>query len=68
MEPALAETKPSFTPDANVQKVADAYAQDAVDMAKKQFNISLDWSDSSIANVEKALAMMHSSFITTNPR
>ena len=68
VEPVLAETKPSFTPDANVQKVAGAYAQDAVDMAKKQFNISLDWSDASIANVEKALAMMHSSFITTNPR
>jgi hypothetical protein len=68
MEPALAEIKPTFTKDANVQKAAEAYAQNAVDMAKKQLGISLDWSDSSIANVEKALAMMHSSFITTNPR
>jgi hypothetical protein len=68
MMPALAEIKPSFTPDVNVQKVADAYAQDAVDMAKKQFNITLDWSDASIANVEKILTMMHTSFITTTPR
>ncbi|QXC38035.1 hypothetical protein V3429_15960 [Aeromonas jandaei] len=68
VEPALAETKPTFTPDANVQKVAEAYAQDAVDMAKNQFGITLDWSDASIPTVEKALALMHSSFITTKPR
>ncbi|WP_287029712.1 hypothetical protein [Pseudomonas sp. UBA6310] len=42
VEPALAETKPTFTPDANVQKVAEAYSQDAVDMAKNQFGITLD--------------------------
>ncbi len=66
--PAFAQTKPIFSPDANAQILADVYAQEAVDMAKKAFDISLDWSDSSIANVEKALAMMHSSFITTNPR
>lgn len=68
VEPALAETKPTFTPDANVQKVAEAYAQDAVDMAKNQFGITLDWSDASIPTVEKALALMHFSFITTKPR
>ena len=68
MEPAFAETTPTFTLDANVQKVAEAYAQDAIDMAKNQFGITLDWSDESIANVEKALALMHSSFISTKPR
>jgi hypothetical protein len=68
VETALADTKPTFIPDANVQKVAEAYARDAVDMARTQLGISLDWSDESIANVEKALAMMHSSFITTSPR
>lgn len=68
MEPVLADTKQSFTPDANVQKVAEAYALDAIDFAKKQFNISLDWSDPSVAKVEQALAMMHSSFLTTTPR
>jgi hypothetical protein len=67
-ESALSETTQSFTPDANVQKVAQAYAQDAVDFAKRQFNISLDWSDSSISNVESALAKMHTSFLSTNPR
>jgi hypothetical protein len=68
MEPVLADTKQSFTPDANVQKVAEAYALDAIDFAKKQFNISLDWSDPGVAKVEQALAMMHSSFLTTTPR
>lgn len=67
-ETALSETTQSFTPDANVQKMAQAYAQDAVDFAKRQFAISLDWSDSSISNVESALAEMHTLFLSTNPR
>ncbi|MFC3625306.1 hypothetical protein ACFOKJ_03985 [Vogesella amnigena] len=68
MMPALADTEHPFMPDSNVQKVAEAYALDAVDFAKEQFNISLDWSDASIAKVEQSLAMMHLSFLTTNPR
>ncbi len=67
-ESALSETTQSFTPDANVQKMAEAYAQDAVDFSKRQFSISLDWSDSSITSVESALAKMHTSFLSTNPR
>jgi hypothetical protein len=68
LAPALAETNPNFIPDATVQKVAEAYAQNAVDMTKSQFGITLDWSDASIADVEKVLALMHSSYIGSKPR
>jgi hypothetical protein len=58
----------SFHPDPNVQKMAEAYAQDAVDFAGKQLGVKLDWSDSSIANVELALSKMSASYTTTNPK
>jgi len=57
----------NFTPDSNIQKIAEAYALDAVDFAKSQFNISLDWSDDSIKDVENILGKMHVSYIATNP-
>lgn len=58
----------SFTADPKIHKVAEAYAQDAVDFSKNQFGIKLDWTDASIANVESALAKMHQSYISTTPR
>lgn len=67
-ESALADSKNTFSPDANVQKVAEAYAQDCVDLSKKQFNMTLDGSDASIAKVEEALSLMHESFLKMNPR
>ena len=65
---ALAETPSgqSFSPDPKIQKIAEAYSQDAVDFSAKQFGIKLDWSDGSIANVEKALAQMSSSYVSTS--
>ena len=62
------KTTQSFVPDPNVQKVAEAYALDAVEYSKKQFGITLDWTDTSISNVEKALALMHSSYASTTPK
>jgi hypothetical protein len=58
----------NFVADTKIQKIAEAYASDAVDFAKRNFGITLDWSDSSIANVEDALARMHSSYLATSPR
>lgn len=58
----------SFTADPKIQTIAEAYAQNAVDFARKQFGIQLDWTDASIANVETALAKMHQSYISTTPR
>jgi hypothetical protein len=67
---ALAETPSdqSFSPDPKIQKIAEAYSLDAVDFSAKQFGIKLDWSDASIANVEKALAQMSSSYVSTSPK
>jgi len=69
-EAAVAETKidSSFSPDPNIQKIAEAYALDAVDVAKEQFGIELDWSDESIVQVEKALAGMRASYLSTKPK
>ncbi|MFT3868117.1 MAG: hypothetical protein QM715_06420 [Nibricoccus sp.] len=65
---AQSKNDQSFISDSNVQKVAEAYALDAVDLAKKQFGITLDWTDASITNTEKALAALHISYKTTNPK
>lgn len=58
----------SFSPDPNVQKMAEAYAQDAVDFAGKRLGVKLDWSDASIANVEIAFSKMSASYMATNPK
>jgi hypothetical protein len=65
---AVEQQSQSFVADLNIHKIAEAYALDAVDLAKSQFGIQLDWSDASIANVEKALVKMHASYIATTPR
>lgn len=67
---ALAEapSDQSFFPDPKIQKIAEAYSLVAVDFSAKQFGIKLDWSDASIANVEKVLAQMSSSYVSTSPK
>jgi hypothetical protein len=45
----------AFAEDPQVQKVAEAYARDAVNFAQERFNLALDWSDASIAHVETML-------------
>jgi hypothetical protein len=67
---ALAETSSdqSFAPDLKIQKIAEAYSLDAVDFSAKEFGIKLDWSDASIANVEKALEQMSSSYASKSPK
>jgi hypothetical protein len=58
----------SFSADPNIQKMAEAYAQDMVDFSAKHFGVTLDWSDGSIASVETELAQMNASYATTNPK
>jgi hypothetical protein len=58
----------AFSADPNVEKVAEAYALDAVDLSTKQFGIKLDWSDASITSVEKELAQLSMSYANTNPK
>jgi hypothetical protein len=49
----------SFSEDPNVQKVAEAYALDTCDFVGKHFRIKLDWSDSSIQQIESVLDTFH---------
>lgn len=44
-----------FAEDAKVQQVAEAYALDAVDFARQNFRLTLDWEDASVAKVESML-------------
>ncbi len=48
-----------FAPDPNIQKIAEAYALDAVDFAKDNLNTHLDWSDESVNKIESILAIFH---------
>lgn len=61
----MAET--SFQPNADVTKIAEAYALDAVDIAAKNFDITLDWSENSIERVEQMLAQLHAEMARTQP-
>lgn len=56
-----------FTPDAKVQRIAEAYAEDARDLARDGFGIELDWSDGSVRSVERILGAMSDSLITERP-
>ena len=49
----------NFTPDPKIQEIAEAYALDARDFAKKAFHITLDWSDASVEKVEVILADLY---------
>jgi hypothetical protein len=45
--------------EATIADVMQAYAQDAVDFARDQFQVNLDFSENSIEQVEKILATLH---------
>ena len=48
-----------FVPDENIQKVAEAWALDAVDFASERFSLTLDWSEGSVRHVETILGALH---------
>jgi len=50
----------NFEPDERIQQVATAYAEDAIDVARDHFWLTLDWSDESVQHVETILAGLHS--------
>jgi hypothetical protein len=45
--------------DFTITNVMEAYAQDAVDMAREQFQLELDYSEGSLELVEKILSELH---------
>jgi hypothetical protein len=59
--------KIDFKEDQKVQQMAEAYAEDTVAFAAKQFKIKLDWSDDSIAQVETILDLMHKHSLKDKP-
>ena len=48
-----------FEPDYKIQQIAEAYALDAVDLARERFRVTLDWSDSSVQDIESILRYLH---------
>lgn len=56
-----------FEADPKVQKMAEAYSLDFIDFARANFQIELDWSDESVAQVEKIAAGLHENYIRTKP-
>ncbi|MFO1061102.1 MAG: hypothetical protein U1E53_29560 [Dongiaceae bacterium] len=53
-----------FSEDPDIRRIAEAYALDAVDVARQNFGEKLDWSEGSIAKVEAMLAILHDSYVT----
>lgn len=48
-----------FTADPKIQRIAEAYALDALDFAREGFGLELDWSDDSIAQIEELFGVLH---------
>lgn len=57
----------TFVVDKNIQKIAEAYAADAVDFARTHFAIELDGSDQSIEKIEAILDEMHKQSLQAKP-
>jgi hypothetical protein len=56
-----------FSKDKKIALIGRAYAQDAVDIAKNNFKIVLDWSDESIKQVEHILDELYKAKAHTQP-
>ena len=56
-----------FAPDAKIQQIAEAYALDAIDLAKKNFGVTLDGTDESIAQVESVFVTLHQAMAQKPP-
>jgi hypothetical protein len=57
----------SFQADPQVVQVAEAFALDAVDLAARNFRITLDWSEASIQQVERMLGKLHDQMGSARP-
>lgn len=51
--------KTTFKKDKQIAEIAAAYALDAVDIAKSNFDLTLDWSEESVEGVEALLTVLH---------
>src|SRR5262245_41270518 len=56
-----------FQPDPQVAEIAEAYALDAVDLAARNFGVTLDWSEASVRQVEQMLGRLHDEMVSAQP-
>jgi hypothetical protein len=56
-----------FQPDPQVAEIAAAYALDAVDLAARNFSVTLDWSEFSVRQVEQMLGQLHDEMASAQP-
>lgn len=57
----------NFLVKPDIQEIAVAYTLDAIDVAKKNFKITLDRTEGSIQNVENILDILHRSLSQDSP-
>lgn len=56
-----------FSEDARYQAMAEAYALDAIDYARENLRLKLDWTDSSIEILEKILDLFNRDLAKAKP-
>jgi|SRR5579859_6506916 len=56
-----------FSEDVQIQTIAEAYALDAVDFARDNMKVTLDWTDQSIQAVESILDVFNRGLADANP-
>jgi hypothetical protein len=56
-----------FEPDGQIQQIAEAYAEDAIDFARNQFTLRLDWTDDSVRHVETILGKLYAEIPSAKP-
>jgi hypothetical protein len=56
-----------FAEDPKIQRIAEAYALDAIDFAAEHFRRTLDWSDASVAHIEAIMDRFHRDLAQARP-
>ena len=61
------ESPQNFVVDDRYRQIAEGYALDAIDTARGNFGVELDWSDNSVSRVEEMLGIMHQQLASARP-
>jgi hypothetical protein len=56
-----------FAVDDKIREIAEAYALDAVDFARDNFGLRLDWTDAGVEHVEAMLTRLHNEMSSARP-
>ena len=60
-------SEPTFKSDPQVVEIVEAYSLDAVDMAARNFSVTLEWSEESVRQVEQMLGRLHDEMPNAQP-